>query len=126
MPGMGKTILKRALYYPITCRNRSCMCGTHTGLSRSLFVRNKSSFNVSDSILLIMYRLTGCLHIYANFHMQKWKRVRTSAKIGKDKNECKSIEIIKTLICIKVKYIHLEDDRSFIVIGIGIGIKRVT
>lgn len=44
-----------------------------------------------------------------------------SAKMGKDKNECKSIEIIKTLICIKVKFTHLEDDRFFI----GIGIKLV-
>lgn len=45
--------------------------------------------------------------------------------MGKDTNECKSIEIIKTLICIKVKYIHLEDDRFFIVISVGIGIERV-
>lgn len=45
--------------------------------------------------------------------------------MGKNKNECKSVEIIKTLICIKVKYTHLEDDRFFIVIGVGIGIKRV-
>lgn len=43
--------------------------------------------------------------------------------MGKDKNERKSIEIIKTLVCIKVKYIHLEDDRFFI--GISIGIKPV-
>lgn len=115
MPGMGKTILKRALYYPITCRNRSCMCGTHTGLSRSLFVRNKSSFNVSDSILLIMYRLWMLTHLCQFLY----------AKMEQGKNECKSIEIIKTLICIKVKYIHLEDDRFFIVISVGIGIERV-
>lgn len=35
-----------------------------------------------------------------------------SAKMGKDKNECKSI---------KIKFTHLEDDRFFI----GIGIKLV-
>lgn len=80
MPGMGKTILKRALYYPITCRNRSCMCGTHTGLSRSLFVRNKSSFNVSDSILLIMYRLWMLTHLCQFLY----------AKMEKGKNECRN------------------------------------